>query len=130
MYMIDSLSVPPNHALRAPVCGSSVSIKLSWPLPTIEIQPPSPSNVPLTIRLVQPAGTFSLGTGCFLPGEVGVLVGGGVCDEPSMLSPTWGRAVRIASVSVLPYKSCAARIVARAASEKSELGERYCVSVR
>src|SRR5512143_1839263 len=106
MYMIASLSVPPRHALRAPVCGCSVSIKLSSPLPTIEIQPPSPSNVPLVIRLVQPAGTFSLGTGCFLPGEVGVLVGGGVCeDEPSALRPTWGRAVLIAFASVLPYRS-------------------------
>src|SRR5512139_726049 len=101
MYMIGSLSVPPSHALRDPVCGSSVSIKLSSPLPMIEIQPPSPSNVPLTIRLVQPAGAFSLGTGCFLPGEVGVLVGGGVCDDPCALRPTLGKAALMAFASVL-----------------------------
>src|SRR5687768_11674700 len=98
------------------------------------VQPASPSKLPLTIISRQPVGSVSTGGGVVGPG-VGRVdpsgSGGGVGAEPgpvvppATLIPTCPKAVLTASAACWSYRSVAACTVARAASRKSDSGDRY-----
>src|SRR5437764_640897 len=105
MYWRFSSSLPPSHALREPLCGSSVSIIDVWLLVT-STQPEFCVSKPgLTITLVQPA-TGGCGAGVERDG-VGVdgrrvPDGVGVTDGALTFRPTCAKAFCTAFTSAAP----------------------------